>query len=99
MIFAIDDPARRNSVALIDGGTRRSQTYGELADQVSGYREALVSREKSLLFLFCRNDLCSIAWYLAAIESGNAVALLKDDLNPQLRDNLITLYQPEWVIS
>ena len=54
---------------------------------------------RSLLFEFCRNDLSSVAWYLAAIESGHAVALLSDRLAPALRDNLIERYRPDWIYS
>lgn len=99
MIFSIDNDARRDRIALIDGAEGISWTYGQLADQVSRRRDALVTREKSLLFLFCRNDLNSVAWYLAALEAGQSVALLNDQIDAQLRDNLISLYQPEWILS
>src|ERR1700720_974604 len=99
MIFSIDNDGRRNRTALIDGADGVSWTYGELSDHVSRRRDALTGREKSLLFLFCRNDLSSVAWYLAAIEAGQAVALLNDQIDAQLRDNLISLYQPEWVLA
>src|SRR5580704_4760788 len=99
MIFSIDSDDRRNRIALIDGAEGISWTYGQLADQVLRRRDALTTREKSLLFLFCRNDLSSVAWYLAALEAGQSVALLNDQIDTQLRDNLISLYQPEWILS
>jgi acyl-coenzyme A synthetase/AMP-(fatty) acid ligase len=99
MIFSIDNHARRNSVALIDGAADTSWTYGELSDEVFRRRDLLANAEKRLLFLFCRNDLSSVAWYLAAVEAGHAVALLNDQIDAQLAANLISLYQPEWVLA
>lgn len=99
MIFSIDDHARRNHVALIDGAADASWTYGELSDEVSRRRDSLAVPTKRLLFLFCRNDLPSVAWYLAAVEAGHAVALLNDQMDAQLAANLISLYRPEWVLA
>ncbi len=44
-------------------------------------RDLLADAEKRLLFLFCRNELASVAWYLAAVEAGHAVALLNDQID------------------
>jgi len=84
---------------LIDGAADASWTYGELSDQVARRRDLLVDTEKRLLFLVCRNDLSSVAWYLAAVEVGHAVALLNDQLDGELVANLIALYRPDWVLS
>lgn len=99
MIFSIDDASRRDRVALIDGRDGKSYTYRHLSANVSRRRGELEAASKSLLFLFCRNDPQSVAWYLAAIEAGHAVALLKDDLEPGFRADLIAVYRPEWVVS
>jgi acyl-coenzyme A synthetase/AMP-(fatty) acid ligase len=66
---------------------------------MSRRRDALADAEKRLLFLFCRNDLASVAWYLAAVEAGHAVALLNDQINEHLAANLISLYRPDWVVT
>ena len=99
MIFSIDDPAKQNAVAVIDGAADASWTYGKLVNEVSWRRERLTGPDKRLLFLFCSNDLSSVAWYLAAIEAGHAVALLNDQIDAQLAANLIALYRPEWVLT
>jgi acyl-coenzyme A synthetase/AMP-(fatty) acid ligase len=98
MIFALDNEAPRNRIALIDGEAGLSWTYAQLAEQVSRRRDLLATRGKSLLFLFCRNDLASVAWYLAALEAKQPVALLNEQIDVQLRDNLISLYEPECVL-
>jgi acyl-coenzyme A synthetase/AMP-(fatty) acid ligase len=99
MIFSIDDHARRNRVALLEGASGAKWTYNELANQVFRRCDSLAGSEKSLLFLFGRNDMVSVAWYLAALESGHAVALLNDQLDEQLRAVLISMYRPEYVLS
>src|ERR1051326_2345360 len=99
MIFSIDDHARRNRVALIDGVTDVSWTYGQLSDEVSWRRDSLAGADKALVFLFCRNDLPSVAWYLAAMEAGHAVALLNGQIDVHLAANLISVYRPDWVIG
>jgi acyl-coenzyme A synthetase/AMP-(fatty) acid ligase len=97
MLFFVDDAERRDCVALVEGITGRSWTYGKLASQVARRRELLRAPAPSLFFLFCRNDLISVAWYLAAIEAGLAVALLSDRLETGLRETLISRYNPDWV--
>jgi len=99
MIFSIDDQAQRNHVALIDGAADVFWTYGQLVDEVSRRRDWMSESEKGLLFLFCRNELASVAWYLSAVEAGHAVALLNDQIDAQLAANLISLYRPEWVVG
>ena len=97
MLFSIDAPARQRRLALIEGASGRAWTYGELASEVS--RLARVFEVPGLVFLFCRNDLSSVAWYLAAVESGHAVALLNERLDASLKDALIDLYRPEFVVT
>src|SRR5436190_2860068 len=99
MLLSIDDPARQKQLALIDAVTGVAWTYGELVDEVSRRRELLKDPAKRLVFLFCRNDLDSVAWYLGSVEAGHAVALLNDNLDAQLVANLISTYRPDWVIT
>ena len=67
MLFSIDDQARRKQPALIDAATEVAWTYDELAEEVGKRRDALVDSQKRLVFLFCRNDLNSVARYLASV--------------------------------
>jgi acyl-coenzyme A synthetase/AMP-(fatty) acid ligase len=99
MIFSIDDHARRNRVAVIDSGADTAWTYKALSAEVSRRRDLLADEGKSLLFLFCRNEPPYLAWYLAALEAGHAVALLNDQIDAQLAANLVSLYRPEWVLT
>jgi len=98
MIFAIDDETRRHRVALIDGPSGRSWTYQQLCEQTSRRRDSLAAPSKALVFQFCRNTLESVAWYLGSTEAGHAAALLAQDLEASLRQRLLDIYRPEFVL-
>ena len=97
MLFAIDAAAKQDQLALIQAESGESWTYGELVRRVEALRKAFAASTPGLLFQFCGNDLQSVAWYLAAIEAGQAVALLNPRLDDGLKENLIALYRPDWV--
>jgi acyl-coenzyme A synthetase/AMP-(fatty) acid ligase len=99
MIFSIDDPARRQQIALIDANTQESWTYHKLANEIARRCDWLSSTTKNLLFIFCRNDFTSVAWYLAAVESGNTAVLLDERIDAELAKELISLYRPEWLVN
>ena len=99
MVFSIDAPERARRRALIDGLSGEAWTFAELCAQVESRRRVLRSDRKELLFSFCRNDLSGVAWYLAAVEAGHAVALASDSLSATLRAGLVASYRPEWVFS
>jgi acyl-coenzyme A synthetase/AMP-(fatty) acid ligase len=99
MILSIDDRARQDLPALIDGSGDAIWTYGRLVEEVSKRRDWLRGPNKGLLFLFCRNDLPLVAWFLAAVEAGHAVALLNDQMDAQLAEHLISAYHPDWLVG
>ena len=96
-MFLLDqaDPA---AVALYDSQQSETITYAALSRLADQLGQALRAGQKSLIFHFGRNDLVSLAWYLGAMEAGHAVALLDEGLAPALKQQLITLYQPEWIV-
>jgi acyl-CoA synthetase (AMP-forming)/AMP-acid ligase II len=98
MIFGIDEEARRDRIAFIDGPSEHSLTYAQLCSEVERCRESLAAANKSLVFHFCANTLSSVAWYLGALEAGHAVALLPESLDAGLRQGLIDAFQPEFVL-
>jgi acyl-coenzyme A synthetase/AMP-(fatty) acid ligase len=97
VLFGIDAGDRQHRAALIENGTGRSYAYRDLVAHVERLRDQLRAPSRSLLFLFCRNDLTSVAWYLAALEAGHAVALLSARLDREFREDLISRYRPDWV--
>ncbi len=98
MIFHLNEPQRRDRVALTEAESKISWTYGQLNDEVERRRDFLASR-RGLVFHFCNNDAHSVIWYLACLETDVPIALLSGQLNSNLRADLISLYQPEAVIA
>lgn len=98
MIFSIDDETRRRNIALIDGPSGQSWTYGQLTEETGRCAEALRSPRKGLVFHFCGNTLPSVAWYLGAIEAGQTVALLASHLEASLKRNLMDRFRPEFAV-
>lgn len=52
-----------------------------------------------MIFLFTTNNSESIISYIAALKSGNAVLLLDEKLNEEIRNGLIENYKPDFIIS
>lgn len=85
------------TVALSDDSTA-AVTYGGLAALVSELA-ARLPRERSLVFLYARNDIGSVSGLLASLAAGHAVALLDPDLPNASRRQLEDLYQPAVVMD
>lgn len=84
--------------AVYDAATKRSYTFGELGDRVSGAVERL-GPERRLAFLFCRNDVPSLALYLACLEARHPVLLLDGALADEARRHLVDCYRPDLILS
>jgi long-chain acyl-CoA synthetase len=88
-----------NNTALIDTETRNSYTYSEINLSAEEISVKLNLPNKGLIFLFTQNNHESVVLYLASLKSGNAVLLLDEKLNDEIRVNLINTYNPEFLIS
>ncbi len=95
MIFSIDQHGDR--AALYDPSRHDWWSYSALTSAVEPLAQRFASIPKSLIFNFCRNDFRSVSVYLAALESGQPVALLDDNLRDELKQHLLDLYRPEFV--
>jgi acyl-CoA synthetase (AMP-forming)/AMP-acid ligase II len=84
-------------VALIEAETAQTLSHAELERAVEEVGGQLATAQKSLLFLFARNDLASVVAYLAALAQGHAVALLDAEASPALRGRLLARYRPRFV--
>ena len=88
-----------NNNAFVDTLINKSFTYAELEKESQTLAEKLKLLSKSLIFLFTTNNSESIISYIAALKSGNAVLLLDEKLNEEIRNGLIENYKPELIIS
>ena len=88
-----------SNTALIDTATDRSITYAELEKESEVFAEKLKLSFKGLIFLFTTNNSDSVTAYIAALKSGNAVLLLDEKLNDEIRLNLFNNYTPDFIIT
>ncbi len=88
-----------DNTALVDTAINKSITYKELENESQTLAEKLELPAKGMIFLFTTNNIESIITYIAALKSGNAVLLLDEKLNDEIRNGLIENYKPDYIIS
>lgn len=81
-------------VAAIDSYGNRL-TYGEMLKLSSRIHSEVGSR--CLFFILTKNDVGGIAWVMATILSGNVPLILSANTEPQLLQNLIDTYRPQYI--
>ncbi len=92
------DPDVADSPCLItDAG--RLLSKAELQAHVDVVKCRLDFPHKALGFVLCRNDLPSLAGYLACLQAGHAALLLPHDMDPCLLESLMAGYQPDFIWS
>ncbi|HVY94519.1 MAG TPA: AMP-binding protein, partial [Bryobacteraceae bacterium] len=95
MIFGLD--RHSSAKAVYEAAADRWLSYADLREGVRERGAEFGGSARSLIFLFCKNDLRSVATYLASFEAGHAAAPLDDGLVAEAKAALIDLYRPEWV--
>ena len=86
--------------ATIDARTGTVRTYAKLRADVARIQSALPDLgRKSLGLLLARNSYECLTVYLAALNSGNALILLDASLNPELLNEFLDTYQPDWIFT
>jgi len=88
-----------SNIALVDIAINKSVTYAEFEKESHALAEKLRLSVKGLIFLFTTNNFESVITYIAALKSSNAVLLLDEKLNEEIRNGLIENYKPEFIIS
>jgi acyl-coenzyme A synthetase/AMP-(fatty) acid ligase len=88
-----------SNTALVDTAIDKSVSYAELEKESQALAEKLKLSVKGLIFLFTKNNSESVITYIAALKFGNAVLLLDEKLNDEIRNELIENYKPELIIS
>jgi long-chain acyl-CoA synthetase len=77
----------------------RVWSKGGLQAEVEVIKEHLDFPRKALAFVLCRNDLPSLAAYLACLQKGHAVLLLSHDMERSMLEPLLSAYQPDFIWS
>lgn len=95
--WQIPASAAGSSCLVTDDG--RCLSRAELQAHVDTIKVHLDFPRKALGFVLCRNDLPSLAAYLACLQRGHAVLLLPHDIGPTLLEPLAEAYQPDFIWS
>ena len=88
-----------DQIALIDTAKDRSISYLELDVEAEQIAAKIKSQKKGLVFLYTTNSYASVVSYIAILKSGNAVLLLDEKLNDEIREGLIKTYKPDFIIT
>ncbi|MBE0571818.1 MAG: AMP-binding protein, partial [Ignavibacteriaceae bacterium] len=88
-----------NRTVCIDTATSKSITYSELETDADTIANKIKLSNKGIVFLFTSNTYDCIAAYIGLLKSGNAVLLLDEKLNDEIRNDLIHTYTPEYVLT
>lgn len=91
-------PNDPHAIALIDAERDVHVTYRHLDTLIDDYAP-LFSRPKALAFLFISPSIECIAAYLALLKQAHAVAIFDSSLHPALKQRLIDLYRPDFVMA
>jgi len=83
----------KNIAVITDKGEQL--TYGELNAEAARFADAIT--EKSLLFCLCENRLGSLVGYVSCLEHHNPIVLLDGSKDITVLQNLMAIYQPEYV--
>jgi long-chain acyl-CoA synthetase len=89
----------KNQIALIDTSTGKSITYSELESEADRIADKIRTARKCIVFLFTKNTSDCIAAYLGILRSGNVVLLLDEELNAEIKEDLINKYNPEFILT
>lgn len=83
----------KNIAVITDKGEQL--TYGELNAEAARFADAIT--EKGLLFCLCENRLGSLVGYVSCLEHHNPIVLLDGSKDITVLQNLMAIYQPEYV--
>lgn len=82
-----------NTAVITDKGERL--TYGELNAETARFASAIT--EKGLLFCLCENRLGSFVGYVSCMEHHIPIVLLDGSKDLSVLQNLMAIYQPEYI--
>lgn len=74
-------------------------TYEQLAEDVAQIVAMLETPKKVVVGIICRNDYKTIVHYVAALQAGHAVMLISDDLAVAMLENIVTHYEPSFLLG
>jgi long-chain acyl-CoA synthetase len=95
--WSLDHPPKATAVVKENGCTL---AYEELVRESDAMAEAYQAHaRKTLGFILCRNTAECLAAYLGTLRSGQAACLLDSELQAELLDHLLEIYEPDWLFT
>src|SRR5215831_2984871 len=88
-----------DSRAVFEGNTGQWLTRRHIAGRVAAFVERLQFSRKALGFHFAFDDAAGVIGYLAAVEAGHAVVMLNPEMDGAMKERLIALFQPDFLIA
>lgn len=82
-----------NTAVITDKG--ETMTYSDLVTKAKEFADAV--SQKGLLFCLCENRIGSLVGYVACMEHHIPIVLLDGSKDISVLQNLMTIYQPEYV--
>jgi long-chain acyl-CoA synthetase len=87
-----------SAAAMVDARSGDIRTFADLRADVRRVRATLPDLgRRSLGLLLSANRQACIATYLAALEARSALILLDAALAPELMEELVRIYRPDWI--
>ncbi|MEB1806650.1 MAG: AMP-binding protein [Bacillaceae bacterium] len=88
--------APQDKVAVIEQ-SGKVHSYGQLQFDVDLFKSALNPSKKQLGLVLCQNHYQGLVAYIGALQKGDAVMLLDENMDPNLLSNILQTYQPQWI--
>jgi acyl-CoA synthetase (AMP-forming)/AMP-acid ligase II len=88
------------ALAMVDARSGDTRTFAGLRSDVRRIRAALPELgRRSLGLLLAANRQECIATYLAALQAGSALILMDAALAPELTNEVVRVYRPDWFVA
>ena len=84
---------KHNTAVISDKGERL--TYFDLITVTDAFANAVP--QKGLLFCLCENRIGSLVGYVACMEHHIPIVLLDGSKDPSVLQDLVAIYQPEFI--
>lgn len=86
-------------IALIDDYSGKNYSYKDLLNETGKLHKVFRNGKKSLVFIFCDNSALSVVSYIASLKNGHAVYLANSKMDSSLKEKLIEIYKPDFILS
>ena len=85
-----------NNIAIIDENNKK-HSYKEIKQEINIFSKII--KERRLCFILCQNDFSTIIAYLGFLNSGSVVALIDKNIKSNSLQNLIKIYEPDYIFA